>query len=61
MTDLYGVPVPVRVAATTAVRIADGLDLPDPTAYVLAALDATPDAYRPDIPAARRRAAGGDS
>jgi hypothetical protein len=58
MTELYGVPVPVRVAATTAVRIADGQDLPDPTAAVLAALDADPDRYRPAIPDARRRAAG---
>lgn len=58
MTSLYGVPVPVRVAATTAVRIADGLDLPDPTAYVLQVLDAAPHLFRPEIPDARRHAAG---
>lgn len=58
MAELYGVPVPVHVAATTAVRISDGHDLPDPTGHVLQALEADPDRYRPDIPDARRRAAG---
>jgi hypothetical protein len=50
MTGLYGAPVPVRRAATTAVEILGDLDLPDPTAYVLAALDAEPGRYRPPLP-----------
>jgi hypothetical protein len=62
MTALYGTPVPVRLAATTAVQMTDHLDLPDPTAYVLAALDADPGRYRPPLPAAEparnHRAAG---
>jgi hypothetical protein len=62
MTALYGAPVPVRRAATTAVEIVGDLDLPDPTTYVLGVLDADPGRYRPTLPASnpapRRRAAG---
>lgn len=50
MTGLYGTPVPVRRAAHTAVEILGDLDPPDPTAHVLAALDADPGRYRPHLP-----------
>ncbi|WP_333771917.1 hypothetical protein [Streptomyces sp. IBSBF 2435] len=56
MTALYGVIIPRRFAAPVALDVLGdlGLDLPDPTAYVIAALDADPDRYRPTEP----RAAG---
>jgi hypothetical protein len=57
MSELYGVVLPRRYAAPVALAVLEGagLDLPDPTAYVIAALDADPDRYRPPID---RRAVG---
>lgn len=53
MAALYGTPVPRRLVATTVLAVLGDLDLPDPTAYVLAALDADPGRYRPPIPTQR--------
>lgn len=64
MSALYGVVLPRRYAAPVALEILGDLDdLPDPTAYVVAALDADPDRYRPALPpaAAPTRLAAGDS
>lgn len=58
MSELYGVVLPRRYAAPVALAVLDGLDVPDPTAYVLAALTADPGRYRPPIPDAPPRAAG---
>jgi hypothetical protein len=59
MTALYGVPVRLDHAARTALQVLGDQRPADPTAHVLAALQADPDAYRPTVqPAARRRAAG---
>lgn len=62
MSALYGVVLPRRYAAPVALQILGDLDdLPDPTAYVVAALDADPARYRPPlpdaVPAPTRRAA----
>ncbi|BBB00599.1 hypothetical protein RVR_10598 [Actinacidiphila reveromycinica] len=63
MTSLYGVAIPRRFAAPVALDVLGDLDLPDPTGYVLAALDADPARYRPPLPDADTRAprAAGDS
>jgi hypothetical protein len=58
MSELYGVVLPRRYAAPVALAVLDGLDVPDPTAHVLAALTADPGRYRPPIPDAPPRAAG---
>jgi hypothetical protein len=58
MSELYGVVLPRRYAAPVALAVLEGagLDLTDPTAYVIAALDADPEQYRPPMP--DRRAVG---